>query len=182
MNARTSTIRRRTISIALALVAGFTLASCAGEAEAGLTLAQSKSPVQLLRNEAASRVPDGLVAEVENVSDGSTNCRSAEVDPEALQRSWKSSVRMVLVPGADLDLMLSKLYVSFLEDGWEQGTFGSDSIVEFTRDSSVATIHISARKATDDKPAEVQVQVAGPCVMTDGEGSDEVVNLEAQAD
>lgn len=146
-----------------------------------MTLAQSKSPVQLLRNEAASRVPAALVAEVENVSDGSTNCRSAEVDPDGLERSWKSSVRIVLVPDADLEMMLSKLYVSFLEDGWEQGTFGSDSIVEFTRDDSVANIHITARAASDDKPAEVQVQVAGPCVTTDGEGSDEVVKLESQA-
>jgi len=174
-------ILRRTLSAAAALAIVLSVASCS-ETETGLTLAETKSPVQLLRNEAASRVPATLVAEVENSSDASENCRTAETDPEGLQRSWKSSVRIVLTPEADLDMVLSKFFLSFREDGWEQGTYGSDTIVEFTREGSFANIHISVREAKDDSPAELQVQVAGPCVMTDGEGSDEVTKLEVTAE
>jgi hypothetical protein len=155
------------------------LTACSSTESGGLTLAETKSPVQLLRNEAASRVPSGLVAEVATTVDASTNCRSEEADPDGLQRSWKSSARIVLTPEADLDLVLSKLYVSFKEDGWEQGTFGSASIVEFTKADSIANIHVTVRKAKEDKPAELQVQVAGPCVMTAGAGSDEVTRLES---
>lgn len=171
---------RRMLLAVLPLVLALT--ACAGDADTGLTLAQTKSPVQLLRNEAASRVPAGLVAEVENSSDASENCRTAEADPEGLQRSWKSSVRILLTPDADWDLVLSKFYVSFREDGWDQGTYGSDTIVEFTRDGSLATIHISGKAPKDGAAGELQVQVAGPCVMTDGEGSPEVTKLEVAAD
>jgi hypothetical protein len=158
------------------------LSACASDANTGLTLAQTKSPVQLLRNAAASRVPSTLVAKVENSSDSSENCRTPETDPEGLQRSWKSSVRIVLTPEADLKAVLSKVYVSFREDGWEQGTYGSAAIVEFTRDDSIADIHISVKEARDGDPAELQMKVSGPCVMTDGEGSDEVTRLEVAAD
>ena len=179
MNAhqQTTPMFRRALTVVAAAAIVLSLAACSEE-KTGLTLAETKSPVQLLRNEAASRVPAGLVAEVENSSDASVNCRTEETDPEGLQRSWKSSVRIVLAPDADLDLVLSKFYVSFREDGWEQGTYGSDTIVEFTRDGSIADIHISVKDAKDDAPAELQVQVSGPCVMTDGESSDEVKKLE----
>lgn len=170
----------RALPAAAAFAIVLSLAACSEE-KTGLTLAETKSPVQLLRNEAASRVPAGLVGEVENSSDSSESCRTAEADPEGLQRAWKSSVRIVLTPEAELDLVLSKFYVSFREDGWEQGTYGSDTIVEFTRDGSIANIHITSREAKDGAPAELQVQVAGPCVMTDGEGSDEVTRLEVPA-
>lgn len=170
------TSRALTIAVALGLLAS--LSACAAEEKTGPTLAQTKSPVQLLRNEAASRVPATLVADVVNASDASANCRTEEADPKGLQRAWKSSVRIILLPESDLETVLSKFYVSFREDGWDQGTYGSDSIVEFTRDGSLANIHITSRKAKDTEPAEIQVQVAGPCVMTDGEGSAEVTKLE----
>ena len=67
------------------------------------------------------------------------------------------------------------------EDGWEQGTYGTAAIVEFTREGSFADIHISSKAAKEGAPAELQVEVSGPCVMTDGEGSDEVTKLEVQS-
>lgn len=171
---------RSLAALAISLGLAVTLSACI-ETDTGLTLADTKSPVQLMRNEAASRVPAGLVEEVATASDGSVNCRTPEVDPEGLSRSWKSSARIVLTPDADLDLVLSKFYVSFREDGWEQGTFGSDTIVEFTKEGNIASVRVTAREATDEKPAEVQVQVQGPCVMTDGETSDEVTKLGSTA-
>lgn len=156
------------------------LSACAPE-PAGPTLAETKSPVQLLRNETASRVPAAMVAEVTTTVDASSSCRTAEADPEGLQRAWKSSARLTLVPEADLDLVLSKLYISLREDGWAQGIYGSASIVEFTRDDSLANIHVSVKKASDSDPAELQLQVAGPCVMTAGEASDEVRSLEGRS-
>ena len=178
MNATRST--RIGAALAAALLT-LTLAACASDTPDGLTLAQSKSPVQLLRNEVASRVPSALVADVTNSSDASSACRTEETDPEGLLRSWKSSVRITLTPEADLEIMLSKLLVSFREDGWDEGTYGSATIIEFTRDDSIAEIHISTKRATDTEAAQIQVQVAGPCVMTGGAESDEVLALEKAA-
>jgi len=179
MNAA-STARRALIAASVALGLVVTMSACTTSEPTGLTLAQSKSPVQLLRNETASRIPSGLVAEVSNASDGSVNCRTPETDPEGLSRQWKSSARITLTPEADLALVMSKLFISFREDGWEQGTYGSDTIIEFTKPDSVANIHITTSEK-EGQATEIQVQVAGPCVMTAGETSDEVVKLEANA-
>jgi len=179
MNAA-STARRGLLAVSVALGLIITLGACSSSEPTGLTLAQSKSPVQLLRNETASRIPAGLVAEVINSSDASENCRTPETDPEGLERSWKSSARITLTPEADLDLVMSKLFISFREDGWEQGTFGSDTIIEFTKPDSVAKIHITTSSKEGEATA-IQVKVSGPCVMTAGEKSDEVIKLEANA-
>lgn len=175
-----STARRGLVAASVALGLVLTLGACTASEPTGLTLAQSKSPVQLLRNETASRIPAGLVAEVTNSSDGSVNCRTPETDPEGLSRQWKSSARITLTPEADLALVMSKLFISFREDGWDQGTYGTATIIEFTKPDSVANIHITTSEK-DGEATEVQVQVAGPCVMTGGATSDEVVKLEANA-
>jgi hypothetical protein len=179
MNA-VSTARRGLLAVSVALGLVLTLGACTSSEPTTLTLAQSKSPVQLLRNETASRIPSALVADVVNASDGSVNCRTPETDPEGLSRQWKSSARIILTPEADLALVMSKLFISFREDGWEQGTYGTDTIIEFTRPDSVANIHITTSEK-EGEATEIQVQVAGPCVMTGGESSDEVVKLEANA-
>jgi len=175
-----STARRGLLAVGVALGLIVTLGACSSSESGGLTLAQSKSPVQLLRNETASRVPAGLVATVENSSDESVNCRTAETDPEGLERKWKSGARIALTPEADLSLVMSKLFISFRADGWEQGTYGSDSIIEFTKPDSVAVIHITTAEK-EGEPTEVRVAVEGPCVTTAGETSDEVVKLEANS-
>jgi hypothetical protein len=143
------------------------------------TLAETKSPVQLLRNEAASRIPEAQIIEILNTQDESTSCRTPESDPDGLQRSWRSIIRFQLVYQADVDAIVDDLVASFVDQGWDEGIYGTAAIVELTRAGSETNIHISSKKSNDDEQvgAEMQLAVAGPCVMTDGKTSDEVIKL-----
>jgi len=145
------------------------------------TLAETKSPVQLLRNEAASRVQKSQIEEVLNTQDESTNCRTPETDPEGLLRSWRSTSRIKLVYSASVEVsaVVDNLAQSFVKQGWDRGIYGTASIIELTRPGSETNIHISFKRADDEAQsgAEVQIAVAGPCVVTKGKTSDEVVAL-----
>ena len=173
----------RTISLtALAAAACLALTGCVAAAPAGgQTLADTKSPVQLLRNEAANRIPADLVADILNTQDDSTNCRTPETDPEGLLRSWRSIIRFQLVYGDSVDVtaVVDDLAESFVDQGWDRGIYGTASIIELTRSGSETNIHISTKKPDDEKQAgaEVQLAVAGPCVMTAGKDSAEVLKL-----
>jgi hypothetical protein len=176
---------RLTGIIAVALLAG-ALSGCAGSSDGTPTLVETKSPVQLLRNEAASRLPTDLVEGVVAEQDGSTACRTVETDPEGLLRSWRSVVRFELRKDEAIDpqAVIDDLASSFVADGWHQGTFGVASIIELTRAGSETQIHISMSEPDADADAggEVQLTVSGPCVMTAGAESDEVTQLGVVAD
>lgn len=173
------TVNRLPGAVAFALVIG-TLVGCA-DAGGGQSLADTKSPVQLLRNEAASRIPVDLVEKVLVQQDESTACRTTETDPEGLLRSWRSIVRLQLRYDEAIDpqSVIEELADSFVDDGWDQGTFGVASIIELTRGGSETQIHISMSGADQEAEsgAEVQLAVSGPCVMTAGADSDEVTKL-----
>ena len=166
----------------LAVLGAVLLAGCSDSSSSdALTLAETKSPVQLLRNEAASRVQESQVEAVLMTQDESTNCRTPETDPEGLLRSWRSTSRIKLVygPSIEVSAIVDNLAESFVQQGWDRGIYGTASIIELTRDGSDTNIHISFKRADDETQsgAEVQIAVAGPCVMTGGKTSDEVVNL-----
>ncbi len=175
------------IAVSAAFVASLLLTSCATEQEdqndafPDLTLAETKSPVQLLRNETASRIPAKLIADVEQTEDVSFACVTPENDPKGLIRSWRSRVRVELVPTASATDMLKDLVASYVAQGWKEGTYGSATIIDLTRDDSLTTIHLSTKKADADAGVGpvVQLQVAGPCVKTAGGESDEVKLLES---
>lgn len=165
----------------LALLAVLALSGCAATPTEVTSLAQTKSPVQLLRNEAANRIPQEAVASTLNTQDESTNCRTPETDPEGLLRSWRSIIRFELVYGdaVDADAIVDDLAESFVDQGWDRGIYGTASIIELTRPGSETNIHISVKKANDENEegAEIQLTVAGPCVMTEGKDSGEVKSL-----
>ena len=171
---------RLTRAIAVALVAGM-LTACADPSGDVLSLVETKSPVQLLRNEAASRVPTDLVKDVIKEQDGSTPCRTVETDPDGLLRSWRSVLRLELQNDTAVDpqAVIDDLASSFVDDGWEQGSFGVVSIIDLRRPGSETQIHISMSDADQEAGAgaEVQLTVSGPCVMTAGATSDEVTQL-----
>ena len=167
---------------ALAALTAALLSGCADTASTdALTLAETKSPVQLLRNEAASRVPEGLVEQILVSQDESTNCRTPETDPDGLLRSWRSTIRFQLVYGDTVDAkaIVDDLTASFVDQGWDEGIYGTASIIELTRAGSETNIHISTKKPNADESlgAEIQLAVAGPCVMTEGKTSGEVTAL-----
>jgi hypothetical protein len=161
------------------------LSACttAPTSDAPLTLVETKSPVQLLRNEAVSRVPAEAIDGIVTQQDGSTACRTIETDPKGLERSFRSTVRFELKndPSVDPQSVIDELAASFVDDGWKQGTFGVATIIELTRPGSETKIHISMSPGNEDAgtAAAVQLAVSGPCVMTAGTDSAEVRDLES---
>jgi hypothetical protein len=171
---RTATLAALTICGALAL-SGCTVT------DTSLSLADTKSPVQLLRNSAATRVSDDLIKEVLNATDQSVACRTPETDPEGLLRQWRSTIRLELAEAADPDAVVAALTKSFVDSGWTEGIYGTKSIIELTKGESGTVIHLSRTKADEEEgtSAELQLQANGPCVMTEGETSQEVALLGA---
>jgi hypothetical protein len=180
----TAIVARRLGATAIVAVT-FLLAGCgspAPEETAQASLGETKSPVQLLRNAAASRIADANVEEILLSQDLSTACQTPETDPEGLLRAWRSTIRLKLTMDAPaVGSITDDLVASFVEQGWTEGTYGSASIIELTRGSSPTNIHISTTEADEDagEAAEIQIQVAGPCVPTDGADSQEVRKLES---
>jgi len=180
-------VRRTIVGLAVLAVAATGLTACASEPEAPdastMTLAQTKSPAQLLRNEAASRIPEAIVEEIAQSTDKSTACETVEQDPDGLLRKWDSSVRVVLTEkgGFDVESVVENLVGTFIAQGWERGSHGG-SIVKLTSKSSPTTIHISSVAANAEKGTTsiVQLKASGPCVTTEGTESAEVVDLEAR--
>ncbi len=157
-----------------ALLAGCSPAASTPDA---LTLAETKSPVQLLRNEAADRIPEDSISAVLSTSDESAPCRTAETDPEGLERQWRSTARFEIAPFVEVGGTVKALVASFVEQGWIEGTFGADTIIELTREGSETNIHITTKSARDEAGAQISVTVSGPCVVTEGKSSEDVVKL-----
>lgn len=178
-------------AVVLALVIVATLAGCAapGGAQAGSaeldvidsTLVETKSPVQLLRNEAASRIPDIVVNELTETTDASSACLSADVDPGELARAWRSTATLTMTnsQAARVDVVTAELVASFTEQGWIAEP--EDAATRLTREGTLATVVVAgtAKSATDH--ASIAISVTGPCVLTDGPDSDEVLELEGGA-
>ena len=186
------TVNRRFLAgvVATAAVA-LVLTGCTTEPPAtgkypDLTLAETKSPTQLLRNEAASRIPEDVIDEIVHSQDISSNCITPENDPDGLIRSWDSSVRIGITAdhGAETQSIVDDLAQSFVDQGWDKGTFGVASIIDLTSETSPVSIHVSVTKADAEtgEGGAIQLTASGPCVETDGGESDEVKNLEKRAE
>ena len=159
------------------------LAGCAGTAEqtdsGELRLVDTKSPVQLLRNDATDRVPSEDVASIRKEVDHSEPCFDEKKNPGGLVRQWSSSVELVLADGTDRVAIMDKLVTSFTDQGWtsEELTNTADLWdVQLASDASVATIEVSSSELSI--VSIIRVISTGPCVTTDGPDSDEVKSLE----
>ena len=175
------------VSAALLLL---TLAGCASDtptAGAGaeaVSLAQSKSPVQLLRNEAVSRLPRIIAQDVAETSDTSVACLPAEEDPDGISRSWRSSLTLVVTNSraASINDATEGLVDSFVDQGWtateDQREGEPVPFTLITSATSPVAIEVQQHPKTADSKASITIVTSGPCVVTDGEGSDEVLALE----
>jgi hypothetical protein len=150
-----------------------------------LSLAQTKSPVQLLRNEAASRLDEFVVESVNESEDLSVACKTAEADPLGLSRSWRSSVEVSFKEGSAwrASIVAEDLLASFEAQGWVASR-GAPSAVTYSglkSETSAATIGLTVTNEdlATATPAKLQITSLGPCVPTDGAESDEVKRLEA---
>jgi hypothetical protein len=159
------------------------LAGCAGTAESGNSgeprLVDTKSPVQLLRNDATGLVDDADIASIRKEVDQSEPCYTEEKNPGGLIRQWKSSVELVLADGTDRVAIMDKLVTSFTDQGWTSEELSNTAdlwYVTLSSDSSLATIEISSTELS--VVSIIRVISTGPCVETDGPDSDEVKSLE----
>ena len=186
--------------IAIAVLSAPALTGCAGEQAAAdtiegdypeVTLAETKSPVQFLRNDAASRIPTAVIDSVEGTVDESVACLDEAEDPNGLIRSWHSSALVTIVSGSAwrIEAIVDNLIQSFTDQEWAARSLGET--VEFrssmlTSKTSMAEIQVIGERP-DPGAAEgdestgkvtVEIEVHGPCVRTEGSGSEEVLKLE----
>lgn len=188
------TILARGISLAfvVALLAG--CAADTGEA-AELSLGQTKSPVQLLRNDAAGRIPPAVIEAVEEAQDLSVACLDEADDPMGLRRSWHSTAIVTIEDGAKwrIETVVTDLVDSYVDQGWVARPLGGSSTVKntlLTSDASFAEIRVASKVPDADvvststeeiiEAALIEVQVHGPCVATAGAESEEVTSLEGR--
>ena len=158
-----------------------------------VSLAESKSPAQLLRNEAATRLPAEVIDEIIESEDSSVACLSEEDDPTGIVRSWHSTADVLIVDDGvvDVQALVNDLTASFEEQGWTARSLGGNASVTsklLESETSLADIQIAGYKPNDTMPSTgletkveqttVQIQVHGPCVRTGGAESDEVTGLQ----
>lgn len=155
-----------------------------------LTLAESKSPAQLLRNEAVSRIPADVILNAGSDIDGSQACLSEDEDPKGIIRRWNSSVDVNLrLPEApNTQAIVDGVLASFTDEGWmsqaitgskadnqahllTNGTAGATSV-------SLAQVRIEAIVASDGASSFIHIEAIGPCVVTGGADSAEVKELD----
>ena len=187
--------------IAMGFVA-VSLSACAADPASNLpgtypelTIAESKSPVQLLRNDAAGRIPTAVIDTVEDANDVSVACLGENEDPEGLVRSWNSGAVVTIVSGSQwrVDAIVDNLVASFVDQGWTARSLGGSANVKsqlLSSDKSMAEITVSAKIPDEDQTSisteesvevvTVEVNVVGPCVITDGADSDEVKKVEGR--
>lgn len=158
------------------LVVALALVGCS-QAPQALTLVQTKSPVQLLRNEAWYRLPEVMVKEDSETTDVSEAC-----DDEGAMRLWRSSTIALLTNSQAARVVTAgdNLAASFVEQGWtaERSEEGVAVLTVLTRPVSIAVIEIEAVEKTQEHRASIRITASGPCVRTSGADSDEVRDLE----
>jgi hypothetical protein len=161
------------------------LSGCAGATNDGTSgngeprLVDTKSPVQLLRNDATDRVDAADIASIRKEVDQSEPCFDEAKNPGGLVRQWKSSVELVLADGTDRVAIMDKLIQSFTEQGWSFEELSNTADlwdVVLSSDASLANIEISSTELSI--VSIIRVISTGPCVTTDGPDSDEVKSLE----
>ena len=193
-------LMRRFAGAAIVAVTLATLSGCAGAAPGipgdypDLTLAETKSPAQLLRNTAADRLPANVIDERIESEDVSVACLSTTDDPGGLIRSWHSSIDVTILDDTDIDVaaLVNDLSDSFVAEGWVARPLGGSATVTSKLLESAGTsqtdIQITGLKPDPNQASTsleevveqvtVKIQVHGPCVRTEGPDSAEVQSLE----
>lgn len=190
-------LTRTLVGLTIATLSVLGLAACASPSASvsgdypDVTLAKTKSPAQLLRNEAAARLPAEAIDEIIESQDTSVACLSEDEDPQGTIRSWHSAVDVLILGEAEVAPLVKDLVASFEEQGWvgrdlggnastikklleSDGSLADMQISGFTPDPNATSV--SLEESVDQRT--VQIEVHGPCVRTAGATSDEVVSLQ----
>jgi hypothetical protein len=154
-----------------------------------LSLADSKTPAQLLRNTAVGRIPDDVVLNVGTDLDGSIACLSEDEDPKGLIRKWTSSIDVNIKQNQAINTeqIVSDVVATFTDAGWMgQAAAGSKAgghATLLTNGTATADgvdsvrVRIEPVISSDKATAFIHVEAMGPCVVTDGASSKEVLDL-----
>lgn len=172
--------------IAVGIVCGALLVGgCAHEPENRTdTLAGTKPTAQLLRNSAASLIPDDAIQSRESDADESVSCSD---DEDSAVRAWRASVRFILEAAfaKDSESIAGGIVSEYESNGWRSETTvdGGTTTWAMHSDATPTTLLISAVGDPDGngKGATIFVAATGPCVTTDGPDSAEVRELEGQS-
>lgn len=192
--------RTRLIGLATAALALIMLSACSTPQPSSVpgdypdvSLAETKSPAQLLRNEAANRLPAAAIDQIIESEDASVACLSEKDDPQGLIRSWHSTADVLIVDDGSTSAqdLVNDLAASFEAQGWTSRSLGGNASVTsklLDSETSLADIQVSGYNVNDTmastgleqkvEQTTVQIQVHGPCVRTAGAESDEVTVLE----
>jgi hypothetical protein len=185
----TGTLKQRLPFVGATFLSLLVVSGCAGTTSPGAgevdaTLAQTKSVAQLLRNEAASRLPHIVVKDVNETLDVSEACESVADDPEGLVRSWLSSTTILLTnsQAARITTVSDSLAESFVDQGWTQTHTDSDNqtLIALESETSLARIEFSVEPKVKGQEPAIRISATGPCVQTAGTNSDEVKKLEGR--
>jgi hypothetical protein len=190
-------LTRTLVCLTLGALSVLGLAGCAapGASVPGeypdVSLAKTKSPAQLLRNEAAARLPEGVIDEIIESEDSSVACLSEAEDPTGSIRSWHSTVDVLILGEEPVAPLVNALVDSFGEQGWVARDLGgnANAIKKLLEtEGSLADMQISGFTPTDSASSvaleesveqrTVQIEVHGPCVRTAGAESSEVTSLQ----
>ena len=189
-------LRRTVVCLVLGALSLSALTACAPPVTVpgdypDVSLADTKSPAQLLRNEAAARLPAEVIDQIIEAEDASVACLSESDDPEGVVRSWHSTVNVTIQGGTEVATLVTDLAASFSEQGWAVRDLGGNASVSqklLESESSLADIQVTGLTPDDgatsvsleevvEQPT-VKIAVHGPCVRTGGTESDEVTALE----
>jgi hypothetical protein len=174
------TVKSPIIGTAAVLLAVL-LTGCAAEEPTGITLADTKSTAQLQRNTISGQISPDITESVTRVTDASESCGD---DSTRHMRLWRSTALTVLKPEAagKVRLIQQSIEGAFVSKGWDSASEAlskDTTLVTLTNPSSLAVIEITAVTNVDGigMGANIYVNIAGPCVTTDGPGSAELAEL-----
>ena len=179
------TVKSTLIGIAAASVMiAVSLSGCAADTNSGdgsPTLLETKQAAQLLRNQVSGQLSAGSTESISKVRDASEAC---DGDAEGLHRLWRSTTQTELTPehASEVNEIVQNISGKFVSKGWNTSTkelSDSSVLVTLENDNSLAVIEITAAEDADGDGdgATIFVDVTGPCVLTDGPGSDELAVL-----
>lgn len=157
----------------------FALAACASPGLGAGDLPDTKPPAQLLRAETEGLVPGYMVESVGDPTDASRGCDAG--DPEQKERSWRSSVEVVLRDNASVqsEAIVEQVVAAYVEDGWTS-TPGDDGLTTVLDTDSLAST-ITLTRTDAETGGSITIVVDGPCVMTAGVDDPEVKKLDGRA-
>ena len=173
---------RKTLSatVVATLLIALTLTGCAdsSSSDGSATLLDTKLAVQLLRNTVSGQVSPDSTEGVTQVEDASEAC---DGDADGLLRMWRSTAMTELTAerGAKVKAIVETIAGGLVAKGWTSTADqknDSKFTMELENPNAIGLIRITSTEdiVGDTTGATIFVEVTGPCVMTDGPGSDEL--------